>query len=287
MKPADDIRRLFENAELTTHPQTHEKVFQDVLEAQRTNPVPSPAQPERWRFVMRHPITRYSVAALIVLAAIVGLTVFKGTGNVAWAIEQSIEAVSKYRAVLVEGSDSQRSWTEDGSSEPRPSRSWAVANADQTRVEKYRMEVDGVAILVTNGTTTWRYDPESNTVRVENYPYVASELWLGSQLLEQLKEYRDAGVITQWQESYDQDVETGQPQVVVNIAWQDERWNGPRSVRLTLDRRTKLLISFEQWENAAWQGPATLVVAKITYYESLPDDLFVLDTPPGATVVEE
>jgi hypothetical protein len=49
----------------------------------------------------------------------------------------------------------------------------------------------------------------------------------------------------------------------------------------------KLPVSMKQWENARWEDPASLVVDKLTYYESLPDDLFQLPTPPGATVVEK
>jgi len=46
-------------------------------------------------------------------------------------------------------------------------------------------------------------------------------------------------------------------------------------------------VRFQQWENAVWEGPATLVGDKITFYESLPDDLFEFQIPPGATVQEQ
>ena len=287
MKPADEIRKLFDRAELTTHPQTHEKVFQDVLDAQQATVAPSPARPERWRSVMRHPITKYAVAALIVLAAIVGLSLFRETTNVAWAIEQSIEALSKYRALVLEGSASQRAWDEDGSQELQPVKMWAVADPNQTRIEKYRFELDGVPMLATDGRKTWKYEPQAHRLTIRNHPYVAAEISLGSRFLQQLKEFRDSGVITHWQETATDDSETGKQRVLLSIAWQDARWNGPRSMRLEFDRQSKLLVGFEQWENADWQGPPTVVTEKITYYETLPDDLFKLEIPPGATVVEE
>jgi outer membrane lipoprotein-sorting protein len=286
MKPAEDIKRLFQNAGLSTNPGIHERVFSDVLQAQQQTTIESPAPPERWRYIMRHPITKYAIAAGIVLAAVVGFTLFHRTGNVAWAIEQSIQALAQYRAVLVEGSDTQRTWREDGSLEPRPTKSWAVANADQTMVEKYRHEVNGVAVLVTNGRRTWRYDPQTNTVRIENRPYVASECWLGP-LLEQLKKGRDDGILTEWRETTGRDPATGRPRLFLACAWQDRRWNGPRSVRLEFDPQTKLPVRFQQWENAVWEGPATLTGDTITFYESLPDDLFEFQVPPGATVREQ
>ncbi len=233
---------------------------------------------------MRHPITKYAIAAAIVLAAVVGFTVFRRTGNVAWAIEQSIQALGQYRAVLVEGSDTQRTWQEDGSLEPRPTRSWAVANAEQTMVEKYRHEVNGVAVLVTNGRQTWRYDPQTNMVHVENRPYIASECCFGP-LLEQLKKGRDTGIFTDWRETTGRDPATGKQRIFLACAWQDRRWNGPRSIRLEFDRESKLPVRFQQWENAVWEGPVTLTVEKITFYESLADELFEFHIPPGATVV--
>lgn len=235
---------------------------------------------------MRHPITKCAIAAVLVLAAIVGVRLFHRTASITWAIEQSIEALSKYNAVIVEGWDSERSWRQDGSLELRPTRMWAVANADQTMVEKYRHEVDGVPILVTNGEKTWRYDAQTNTVRIENRPYIASECWL-SQLLDQLKDSREALVITHWEETCGRDPATGKQRVFLTVAWLDGRWNGPRSLRLEFDRESKLLVSLRQWENANWEGPPSFIVERITCYESLPDDLFEFEIPDGATVVDQ
>ncbi len=235
---------------------------------------------------MRHPITKYAIAAAVVLAALVVFRVFHETSGVAWAIEQSIQALGQYRAVVVEGSDTQRCWEENGSLEPRPMKTWAVANADQTMVEKYRHEVNGVAVLVTNGRKTWRYDPQTNTVRIESRPYVASECWFGP-LLEQLKKGRDAGILTDWKETTGQDPTTGRQRIFLACAWQDRRWNGPRSIRFEFDPESKLPVRFQQWENAVWEGPAALSVEKITVYESLPDELFEFQIPPGATVVSQ
>ncbi len=286
MKPADEIRRLFENAALSTHAGPHERVFADVLDAYQRAFTGSPAPPEKWRFAMRHPITKYAIAAVLVLAAMVGFSIYSRTGSVMWALDQSIEALSKYNAVIVEGWDSERTWRQDGSLEPRPAKMWAVANADQTMVEKYRHEIDGVPTLVTNGEKTWRYDPQTNTVRIENRPYIASECWL-SQLLDQLKDFREAGVITHWEEACGKDPATGKQRVFLTLAWLDGRWNGPRSLWLEFDLESKLLVSLKQWENAGWEGPPSLIVERITYYESLPGDLFEFEIPEGATVVEQ
>jgi outer membrane lipoprotein-sorting protein len=235
---------------------------------------------------MRHPITKYAVAAVLILTALIGFTFFHHTGGIAWAIEQSIDALDKYRAVLVEGAASEGLLTEGGSLALRPVRMWAVANADQTAVEKFRDEMGGVTLLTTDGHKTWRYDPQANRVTIENRPYVAGEYWVGSGFLAQLKEGRDAGIITQWEETSAKDPATGRPRVILQVAWLAARWNGPRSLRLEFDLGTKLLVRMKQWENARWEDPASIVAEKVTYYENLPDDLFQYQIPPGATVIE-
>ena len=285
MKPADEIRRLFQNAGLSTRRDTHERVFEEVLSAHQQAIAASPARPEIWRFAMRHPMTKYAVAAAVVLAAILGLALFHRTSRVTWAIEQSIEALSKYNAMLVEGSASEQAWTKDGSPELRPTRIWAVANADQTMIEKYRFEFDGVTMLTTDGHKTWKYEPQANRLTIQNRPYVASECWLGSGLLEQTKDARDAGIITHWEETFGKDPATGTQRVLLSVAWLDGRWDGPRSMRFEIDLESKLLIGAKLWENANWEGPASFVGEKITHYESLPDDLFEMEIPAGATVV--
>jgi outer membrane lipoprotein-sorting protein len=287
MKPADDIKRYFRNATLSTNSQVHERVFADVLRVHQQSLADSPARPERWRIAMRHPVTKYAVAAVVVVTALIGFSLFRRTSGVTWALEQSIDALSQYRALLIEGTDTERTWREDGGLEPKPSRSWAVANADQTGVEKFRTEFDGVPLLVTNGRKTWRYDRKTNTVRVENRPYVASECWFGSRFLEQLKRARDAGWLTEYRETRDRDPATGRLRILVTCAWEDGRYNGPRSVRIEFDPQNKLPTSFQQWENSRREGPASLSVERITYYESLPDELFEFQIPPGAKVVEQ
>jgi len=239
------------------------------------------------RVIMKSRITKLAGAAIVILAFVLSTTILNRSVSPAWAIEQSIEAVSQYRAILIEGSQSERTWRKDGSSELKPSKSWAVANEDQTMIKKYRAEVDGVPIITTNGQKTWRYDLQTNTVHVENRPYVASECWFGSRLLDQLKVFHDSGVITRWEVTYGKDPVTAKSRVFLAIAWLDKRYNGPRSLRLEFDMESKLLVSLKQWENANWDGPATLLGEKITYYENLPDDLFEFEIPEGATVIEE
>jgi len=266
----------------------HERTLNDVLEAQEKSRKTKSTkfEPNIWRTIMKSHITKLAAAAVIIVTVGLLVTILHYSATPAWAIEQSIDALSHYKAVLVEGLDSERTWREDGSLEQRPFKAWAVANEAQTMVEKYRHEVDGVPIITTNGKKTWRYNPQTNTVRVENRPYIASECWCGSQFLEQIKDLLGE-VIPNWEVTYGKDPATGKQRAFLKIAWLEKRYNGPRSMCLEFDVESKLPVSLKQWENANWEGPATLVVEKITYHENLPDDLFEFEIPEGATVIEE
>jgi hypothetical protein len=264
-----------------------DRLEQDLLRVLIKQPGHQQTPQKIWRTIMKTKIAKFTTAAVIAATVILSITILQQSASPAWAIEQSIEALDRFRAICTEGWESERTWRRDGGLELRPSRSWAVANEDQTMVEKYRTEVEGLLILTTNGQKTWRYDPNTNTVRVENRPYVATECWFGSRFLEQLRDGRDRGVLTRWEVTYGKDSATGKERIILKTAWLNERYNGPRSLSIEFDMESMLPVGLKQWENSNWEGPATLVVEKITYYENLPDDLFEFEVPEGATVIEK
>ena len=284
MKPQENIEKLIKDAPIHSNPDVNQTVLEDLLkqidgaETQKA----TFTLPNIRSQIMRNPLTKFAVAAVMVVACLTGVSVFFRTSGSAWAIEQSIEAVNQYKAVIVEGFDSEQTWIEAGSPQLRPFKAWAVANEGQTAVEKYRYEVNGIPTITTNGKKTWRYDPQTNTVRIENRPYIASESWCGGKFLEQLKTFRESAAFTHWELIYGKDSKTSKQKVSLKIAWLNERFNGPRSMVLEFDVENKLLTGLKQWENANWEGPATLVVEKVTYYDSLPDELFEFKIPEGA-----
>ena len=261
-----------------------EKLEQNLLVALNRQSRHKTQTPSIWRIIMKSQITKLATAAVIIVAVAISVTILNETTSTVWAIEQSIEVLSKYNAVFFGGSES--FLDEKGNLQTRDKKAWAVANEDQTRVEKERHEVDGVPIITTNGKKTWRYDLQTNSVRIENCPYIASECWCGSRLLEQIKGLLGE-VIRNWEVTYGKDPATGKQRAFLKIAWLEKRYNGPRSMWIEFDVESKLLVGLKQWENANWEGPATLVVEKITYCESLPEDLFEFEIPEGATVIEE
>ena len=284
MKSADKIKQYFKKAELSINQDADEQVFADVLQARQKIRENVPAVPEKWRIIMKSPLTKVAAAVVLIIACLIGVFIINETSNVAWAIEQSIEALSKYNAVLIEGSES--FLDEDGKLQMRTGKTWWVANEDQTKVIKERNDIDGVTILIANGQETWRYDPQTNTV-IKNRPYGLPEGWIGSRMLEQLQSFHDLGVVTKWDITYNNDPVTEKQRAFLTVAWLDKRYNGPRSMWFEFDVESKLVVSLKQWENANWEGPPRAVSEKITYYENLPDSHFEFEIPEGATVIEE
>ena len=232
------------------------------------------------RMIMKSRIVRVAAVIAVIAAIVSGLNLFSQTSNVLWALTDSIEVLRPFRAVAVEGNE-----LDSETGQAKSFRGWSVESEDQSRIIKERHEVDGVCIRVANGNRTWRYDPQTHTV-TKNLPYGMPEHGLGHRFLEQLQAGHESGFLTDWREEHGVDTATGRERIVLKIAWTNQRYNGPRSLHLEFDLESKLVVFMQQWENATWKGPARLTVNKITYYETLPEELFEMEIPEGATVVE-
>ena len=85
------------NQNVTPDPEKDEQVLKAILAAQVETRQPTPANmtPGIWRMIMHSKITKFIVAAIIIIAGITGMNLLNEPS--AWAIEQSIEAMEKYR----------------------------------------------------------------------------------------------------------------------------------------------------------------------------------------------
>ena len=98
MNSADKIKKLFKDAELSINPDSDEKIFQDVLQARQKTKENTPAQPVHiWRLIMKNSLTKFSAAAVVLIACIAGLTMINTTSSVALAnVLSLIEQFSAY-----------------------------------------------------------------------------------------------------------------------------------------------------------------------------------------------
>jgi hypothetical protein len=83
MKSADDIKRYFRKSTLSTNPEKHEEIFEKIICAQgqsgKTEPVSY--RPNIGRIIMRNPIVKLVIAAVIIIACTTGYVIWTGTGS--------------------------------------------------------------------------------------------------------------------------------------------------------------------------------------------------------------
>jgi len=101
MKPADEIRQLFKNAELGINPDTDEKVFEDVFGAHKETIENVPAMPEIWRIIMKSRKAQFTAAAVVVLITYLCLQIPKNLVAPAYALQDTIEAYNSIRYLHV------------------------------------------------------------------------------------------------------------------------------------------------------------------------------------------
>jgi hypothetical protein len=63
-----------------------------------------------WRTIMKSKITKFATAAAITVAVILSITLLHQSASPVWAIERSIEALDRFRAVYLGGLESERTW---------------------------------------------------------------------------------------------------------------------------------------------------------------------------------
>ena len=81
MQSADSMKRLFREAKLDIRADADERVARDVLRAQQQAIGESTAKPRKGRIIMKSPLAKLAIAAVIVVACITGLTLWTGTGS--------------------------------------------------------------------------------------------------------------------------------------------------------------------------------------------------------------
>ncbi len=81
MKHAEEIKRVFRKAGLGLDPSADERMFQDMLQARRQTTQNPRSVFDRGRTIMKSPFTKVAVAAAVVVACVVGVSLWKGTGS--------------------------------------------------------------------------------------------------------------------------------------------------------------------------------------------------------------
>ncbi len=267
-----------------------EKQFEEFVSGMKFNDEPNPIHRDRleeellatmrnqprqekvWRIIMKSTITKFAAAAVIIVAAIAGITIVEKTTKPAWAIEQTVNVLKNFNAIHCSGT------MLDEQGKEVFFEAWAKANKDQTASDNFRIEDSTGQIEVVSKTKRYTYDPQTNTVNITEGYGPAIGIWWGANFFESMKK-----MSVDWKESYGTDPATGRERVFVTGS--HPATPSPRSFWIEFDVESKLPISFKQWENMSWRGAPRFYVTSITYLDDLPDEMFRFETPEGAKVV--
>jgi hypothetical protein len=160
MKPADEIRQLFKNAELGIDSNADEKVFEDVFGAHKETTENAPAMPEIWRIIMKSRKAQFTAAAVAVLAIYLCLQVPKGLVAPAYALQDTIEAYNSMRYLHVKSF-----WTVGG--EKWDSESWVEFDEDG-KPSRFRSQVPWISIDKRLGPATFVQDGDGSHTWLPN-----------------------------------------------------------------------------------------------------------------------
>jgi len=108
MKSANDIKKLFKNAAISTNSKMDETVLNKVLTAHKktTNTKSAAIEPNIRRTIMKSPIVKLAAAAVVITVVALGLFEFigtEGTSGVVWA--EVAKKVETSRGVICRGKD--------------------------------------------------------------------------------------------------------------------------------------------------------------------------------------
>jgi len=83
MRPAENIEKLIKNINIDTNAKIDKAVLDDVLKAfeKTKNKKSVPMEPNIWRTIMKSRITKLAAAAVIIIACLTGLFLWKNTGS--------------------------------------------------------------------------------------------------------------------------------------------------------------------------------------------------------------
>ncbi len=274
MRQTDDISRLIRQLRVPASAELDERIHNAIHQAERTASVASHSnEPSLWALllmIMKHKTIRYTLGGALGLAVLAALVLNHSTTS-AWAIEQTIEALEKYKAVRMTGAT-----TAGGAA--APAEVWARADATGARSGECLARSDSFTAWVKDNKT-YVYDHAHSTVTVEPAVTMGLSPWLGPKFLTTLSKLPDYKAVE------GDDPATGQKRILVTASL--ESATGPQSFLIEFDATTKLPISMTHWLNLDRRGPPDFSFDQIVYFEDLPDSAFQFEPPAGVSFVEK
>jgi hypothetical protein len=234
---------------------------------------------------MKGNMRKLAAAAVIIVAVVLTVAILDRAATPAWAIEDTVKALDRFNGMYLSGvvgvpfakiARGEDLVLTDG--ENMSVEFWIQANEERTRSENYRIEAgDGTVWSVCNNMT-YRYDPKSNTVRIDPGRGIEMSIWPSGDYLVKLQQFME-----DWQVTYGKDAETDRDCAFITLSnpSQGQSW------WLEIDLETNLPVRARGWHNTRCEGTPSMNFEKIVFSEKLPDEIFEFEIPEGAAVIQQ
>jgi hypothetical protein len=262
MKKTQDISQVLRRLHVPASSKLDERIDGEIAKAR---PAPSGHEitfGQIFLLVLKKKSTRYTLATTMALILLVVLVLNHSTTS-AWAMDQAIEALKKYKGLHFSGHYT------GTSGETKSLDAWARSDTKGNRVETALVTSDNITTWTRNNKT-YTYDRGGKKGYVQPGVNLINS-WLGPNLL------RDAARMKDYKAVEGDDPTTGQKRVIVTCSL--DNLDGPQSFLMEFDVRTKLLVSLQVWPNLEREGAPRISVEKILYFEDLPDSALSYQPP--------
>ncbi len=273
MKRTQDISEVLRQLHVPASSELDERVHGEIVKAGTSAPT-APSRPgltigQTFALFLKKKSTRYTLATTLGLVLLAGFVLNHLTTS-AWAMEQAIEALKKYKAVHITG------YVTTGN-KTVPLDAWAQSDATGNCVQT-GLAKSGSITVWTKDNKTYVYDETHKTVLVEPGITFGLNPWLGPKLLALMASMKD------YKAFQGEDPATGQKRVIVTCSI--ENLTGPQSFLMEFDVRTKLPIGMKSWRNLKQEGAPSCRFEKILYFEDLPQSAFTFQPPEGTPITD-
>lgn len=234
---------------------------------------------------MKSGVTKLA-AAVIIIAVVLSITISDKSAAPAWAIEQTVDALSEIRTLIITGSDRY-------GTELVPFKCWIVLNERESTSDpndkflKLRYECDRKTVVV-RGNVAYEYWHKENIVTIKQGPviddlkfwYKAAELspWITGRVLQTLKSFTG-----DWKETYGRYGKESRECVFVTCSYRPLS----ASFSFVCDLETKLIVEGKHWRDVYRVGPPNCHAENFIYNPPIPDEIFDFKIPEGARVTNK
>jgi len=230
--------------------------------------------------LMRKRQVRFGAVAAVLLIAVAIVSLDRGT-NIAWSMEQTIEAIEQIKTLYIEGTVV---WPFGPKPGIVPFRFWVQPPTENSPL-KMRGEVKN-HVMIAKGDTVYECWSDTKTAQVQygpaitdlKYWYQAAGLvpWVIREMPEMIQQYAQ-----DWKQAIDRNPNTGKERILATCTYPPSNM----SFLLVIDPASKLCYQAKLWGNLQHEGEPYIDAQKFVYNQEFPGELFEL--PADMMIINE